>query len=60
MFEGWAKLPQFKKKVDQTKSIIKQALAIAPAYVAVSWGKDSVVMLHLCQQIKPDIIAVNY
>lgn len=60
MFEGWAKLPQFKKKVDQAESIIKQALEIAPAYVAVSWGKDSVVMLHLCQQIKPEIIAVNY
>jgi 3'-phosphoadenosine 5'-phosphosulfate sulfotransferase (PAPS reductase)/FAD synthetase len=60
MFEGWANLPQFKKKVDQAKSIIKQALEIAPAYVAVSWGKDSVVMLHLCQQVQPDIVAVNY
>jgi 3'-phosphoadenosine 5'-phosphosulfate sulfotransferase (PAPS reductase)/FAD synthetase len=60
MFEGWAKLPQFKKKVEQARSIIEEALVIAPAYVAVSWGKDSVVLLHLCQQIKPDIIAVNY
>jgi phosphoadenosine phosphosulfate reductase len=58
MFEGWANLPQFKKKVDQAKSIIKQALEIAPAYVAVSWGKDSVVMLHLCQQVQPDIVAI--
>lgn len=60
MFEGWSSLPTFKKKVEQAKTVIKQALEIAPAYVAVSWGKDSVVMLHLCQQIKPDIIAVNY
>lgn len=60
MFEGWANLPVFKKKVEQAKNIIKEALAIAPAYVAISWGKDSVVMLHLCQQIKPDIVAVNY
>lgn len=60
MFEGWATLPAFKKKVEQAKAVIKEALNIAPAYVAVSWGKDSVVMLHLCQQIKPDIIAVNY
>lgn len=60
MFEGWATLPAFKKKVEQAKVVIKEALNIAPAYVAVSWGKDSVVMLHLCQQIKPDIIAVNY
>lgn len=60
MFEGWATLPAFKKKVEQAEVVIKEALNIAPAYVAVSWGKDSVVMLHLCQQIKPDIIAVNY
>lgn len=60
MFKGWATLPAFKKKVEQAKVVIKEALNIAPAYVAVSWGKDSVVMLHLCQQIKPDIIAVNY
>lgn len=55
MFEGWSSLPTFKKKVEQAKDIIKQALEIAPAYVAVSWGKDSVAMLHLCQQIQPDI-----
>jgi 3'-phosphoadenosine 5'-phosphosulfate sulfotransferase (PAPS reductase)/FAD synthetase len=60
MFEGWATLPAFKKKVEQAKIVIREALEITPGYVAVSWGKDSVVMLHLCQQIKPDIIAVNY
>lgn len=51
MFEGWATLPQFKKKVDQAKLIIKEALQIAPAYVAVSWGKDSVVLAHLAISI---------
>lgn len=60
MFEGWAALPKFKKKVEQAKAVIKEALKIAPAYVAISWGKDSLVMLHLCQEIQPNIIAVNY
>ena len=58
-FEGWARLPQFQRKVEQAKQIIKEALAIAPAYVAVSWGKDSTVLLHLCQQEQPDILAVH-
>lgn len=60
MFEGWATLPRFKKKVEQAQGIIKEALKIAPAYVAISWGKDSTVLLHLCQQIKPDILAFHY
>ena len=60
MFEGWASLPRFKKKVEQAKQIIEQALEIAPAYVAISWGKDSTVLLHLCQQINPDILAFHY
>lgn len=57
-FEGWASLPQFKKKVEQAKSIIVEALAIAPAYVAISWGKDSIAMLHLAQSISPDVLAI--
>lgn len=60
MFEGWATLPQFKKKIEQAKTIIKEALAIAPAYVAISWGKDSIVLLHLVQQIQPDILAISF
>jgi len=59
MFEGWATLPQFKRKVDQARSTIREGLAIAPAYVAVSWGKDSTVLLHLCQQEMPGIQAIN-
>lgn len=60
MFEAWTMLPAFKKKVEQAKNVIREALEITPGFVAVSWGKDSVVMLHLCQQIKPDIAAVSY
>lgn len=56
MFQGWSKLPQFKRKVEQAKAIIKDALAIAPAYVACSWGKDSVVLAHLVWSVSPDIL----
>lgn len=60
MFKGWATLPQFKRKVTQAKAIIQEAMSIAPAYVACSWGKDSVVLLHIAQQIVPDILAFHY
>lgn len=57
MFEGWASLPQFKKKVEQSKQIIKEALEVADSSVSISWGTDSINLLHLVQQIKPDISA---
>lgn len=47
MFLGWAKMPQFRRKVEQAKSTIKDTLAIAPAYVACSWGKDSLVLADI-------------
>lgn len=59
-FLAHATLPTFKRKVEKAKEIIREALAIAPSYVAVSWGKDSVVMLHLVQSICPDILAFHY
>ena len=59
-FLAHSTLPTFKRKVEKAKEIIREALAIAPAYVAVSWGKDSVVMLHLVQSICPDILAVHW
>jgi phosphoadenosine phosphosulfate reductase len=60
MLWQWAQLPQFKLKVEKAKEVIAEALAIAPAYVAVSWGKDSTGLLHLAQQVKSDIIAVSF
>lgn len=54
-FLGWASTPKFKAKVNRAIAVIEKALAIAPAYVACSWGKDSVVLLHLCQRVKKDI-----
>jgi len=58
-FLGWTQLPRFKKRVEEAKRTINEALAIAPSYVAVSWGKDSTVLLHLCQQIDPNIKAIS-
>ena len=59
-FLAHAKLPQFQKKLKYTKAIIKEALSITNnAYVAVSWGKDSIVMLNLIQQFRPNIQAIN-
>lgn len=59
MFEGWAMLPQFKKKVEQAKQIIKDALEIAPTYVACSWGKDSLVLSHLALLVSPAIPIIH-
>jgi phosphoadenosine phosphosulfate reductase len=59
VFLAWSTLPKFKRKVERSLEVIREALAIGPAYVSVSWGKDSVVMLHLCQQIQSDILAVH-
>lgn len=58
-FLAHATLPTFKRKVEKAKEVVREALAIAPAYVAVSWGKDSVVMLHLVQSICPNILAIH-
>jgi 3'-phosphoadenosine 5'-phosphosulfate sulfotransferase (PAPS reductase)/FAD synthetase len=60
MFLGWAKRSQFKAKVEQAKATIAEALAIAPAYVACSWGKDSTVLLHLAQQVQADIPVISF
>lgn len=60
MFLGWAKTRQFKAKVDQAKTTIKDALEIDTAYVACSWGKDSTVLTHLCQQVNRDIPVISF
>jgi len=59
-FIAYTRLPIFKRRMAQSLAIIKEALAIDSAYVSVSWGKDSTVLLHLCQQVCPDILAVNF
>lgn len=60
IYLGWAELPKFKAKVEKSLGYIKEALILNQhASVSVSWGKDSVVLLHLCQQIDPSIMAFN-
>jgi len=60
MFAGWSRLSMFKRKVWQAKELIKESLSIAPAYVACSWGKDSIVLTHLCQSIQHDIPVISF
>lgn len=59
-FLAWSQTPKFKAKVKDAIAVIKEALAIAPAYVSCSWGKDSTVLLHLCQQVQPDIKVISF
>ncbi len=57
MFMGWSELPQFKRKIEQSIEIIKRSLEIGNPGVAISWGTDSINMLHLIQQVVPDVEA---
>jgi len=48
-----ATLPE---KIEHAKSLIREAIERYPRIaVAASWGKDSMVLLHLARQVKPDI-----
>lgn len=58
--EGWVTLPQYKHKVERARAIVAEALKLGKAYVATSWGKDSTVLLHLAQSLKPDIPAIHW
>lgn len=57
---AYALLPQFKKKIDKALILIKNTLLLGESTISISWGKDSTVLLHLCQRIKPDIIATHF
>lgn len=49
----------YRNRIALAKEIIREFLRITKRpHLAISWGKDSLVMLHLVQQIKPDILAV--
>ena len=55
-----SKTPAFKKKIQRTLTIIEDFLDIAEnPYIAVSGGKDSSVLLHLCRRIRPSLDAVH-
>lgn len=52
----YSKLNKFKRLVHETEQFIKDSLQqVKNPYVACSFGKDSIVMLHLILEYKPDI-----
>ena len=57
----WTETEEYKKKVEEAKKIIKNALKThKKPYVAYSGGKDSTVMLNLILKQKPDILVFHY
>lgn len=56
-FLALALMPKFQARVKRTKEVIVNALRLpnTKAYISTSFGKDSVVMMHLCQSIDPSI-----
>ena len=59
-FLAHAQLPVFRRRVERAIACIQEAIALGDAYVAVSWGKDSLVLLHLCQRVNPAIACVHF
>lgn len=52
----YSKLNSFKRLIRETEDFIKYCLRkVKNPYVACSFGKDSIVMLHLILEYKPDI-----
>jgi len=55
-FQMWSATKEYKNKVKEAKEIIKQCFKqFKNPYVAYSGGKDSIAMLHLVLQTKPNI-----
>jgi len=46
-------------KVARSLDAVRSFLAVGPAYCSVSWGKDSVVALHLAIQVRADLPVRN-
>lgn len=52
--------PQYKRAITQAQNIVRRAIELhVPSFVTVSWGKDSVVNLHLIQQYISDIPVIH-
>lgn len=55
----YSKLPCHKRRVEVAKATVRDALKDSKKpYVAVSWGKDSLVCLHMAIQYRPGIEVV--
>ena len=49
--------PPYRARVAQTLRIIRRYAA--GAYVSTSWGKDSVVLVHLARRVRPEITCLH-
>ncbi len=56
-FLALALMPKFRDKVKRAKDTIADALRTpkVKGYVSTSFGKDSIVLMHLCQSVEPSI-----
>jgi len=54
---------RFRRRLDrlaaQARSVIRDALNRGPAYVSISWGKDSLVVLDLALSVDPNVLVVH-
>lgn len=58
-FVAHAHSAPFKRRVEQAKERIAEALAVGLAFVACSWGKDSIVLVDLALGIAPDTPVIH-
>ena len=54
-YEVWAKTGAFKRKVDASRSIMRDASKSGKVLASVSWGKDSICLAHLALDTLGDI-----
>jgi len=60
-FLSWATMDEYERRLDVTQGIIADRLAGShKPYVAYSGGKDSLAMLHLVLQQKPEILVYHW
>jgi len=43
-----ARLPSFRRRIDRALDDLRAFAADGPCYAGVSWGKDSIVLAHMC------------
>ena len=51
--------PGFRVRLDEARCAVRDFLAGGPAYVGVSWGKDSVVVADLVLRMAPEVPLLN-
>lgn len=59
-FLAHAETAAFRRRIDQAADLVREAAALGSAYVACSWGKDSVVLTHLAQSVLTDVPVIFF